>query len=78
MEVQVVLLTLVFTTMFDGKGVDFVLNNRDTLITAISNSSDTELESVVTSARRGNISFDQFLKKLEIAVPHLQTLCLAP
>ncbi len=77
-EVQVVLLTLVFTTMFDGKDVSFVLHNRDRLIAAISNSSDTELESVVSSARRGNISFDQFQKKLEIAVPHLQTLCLAP
>ena len=77
-EVQIVLLTLVFTTMFDGKDVAFVSHNRDRLVAAISNSKDTELESVASSARRGNISFEQFQKKLEGVVPHLQTLCQAP
>ncbi len=77
-EVQIVLLTLVFTTLFDGTDVIFILHNRERLIAAISNSSDTELESVVTSARRGNISFEQFQKKLESLVPYLQTLCQAP
>lgn len=76
-EVQIVLLTLVFTTLFDGKDNEFILSNRDRIIAAISNSGNTELESVVTSARRGNISFEQFQKKLETAVPYLQTLCLA-
>lgn len=74
-EVQVVLLTLVFTTLFDGKGVSFVSYNRDKLVAALSNAGDTELASVVASARRGNISFEQFQKKLERVVPHLQTLC---
>lgn len=77
-EVQIVLLTLVFTTLFDGKDTEFVSSNRNRIIAAISNSSGTELESVVTSARRGNISFEQFQKKLETVVPYLQTLCLAP
>ncbi len=77
-EVQIVLLTLVFTTLFNGKDVAFVSANRGRLIAAISNASSTELESVVASARRGNISFEQFQKKLESIVPYLQTLCQTP
>ncbi len=77
-EVQIVLLTLVFTTLFDGKDVAFVSYNRDRIIAAISNARDTALESVVASARRGNISFEQFQKKLESTVTHLHTLCQTP
>ena len=77
-EVQIVLLTLVFTTLFDGKDSAFVSSNRDRIVTAISNSNNMALSLVVTSARRGNISFEQFQKKLENIVPYLQTLCQAP
>jgi len=75
LEVQVVLLALVFTKLFDWKDAAFTKRNQNTLITAIAG--DAELEPVLASARRGNISLEQFQKKLEGAVPHLQTLCQA-
>lgn len=73
LEVQVVLLTLVFSTMFDGKDAAFAKLNRDVLITAIAN--DAACEAVRSSVSRGNISLEQFKKKVESIVPHLQSLC---
>lgn len=73
LEVQVVLLTLVFSTMFDGKDGTFARLNRDVLIAAIA--SDVACKSVRSSVSRGNISLEQFQKNVEDVVPHLQSLC---
>lgn len=73
METQIVLLTLVFTKLLDGKDTAFAKRNRDRLVQAITG--DPELESIVTSARRGSISMEQFIKKIDGVVPYLQTVC---
>lgn len=72
-DVQNVLLALVFTKVFEGKDVAFAKRNRDVLIAAITH--DAEFESILTSARRGNIELEQFLKNLGSLSDHLQKIC---
>ncbi len=73
LEVQVVLVALIFSSLFDGKDATFAKNNRDTLIAAIA--TDAACASVKSSVSRGNISLEQFQKNLEALVPHLESLC---
>ncbi len=73
LQVQIVLLALIFTKLFNGKDANFARKNREVLIKTLA--TDTELEPIMTSALRGTISLEQFLRKLEGAVPHLQTIC---
>lgn len=76
MEVQIILLALVFTSFFDGKDVAFVNACRGPLVEAImAVEPDQAIEPVVTSARRGSIELDTFLRKLTTAVPHFETIC---
>jgi len=76
LEVQIVLLSLVFTKLFDGKDVSFARNNRDILIEIMHNpGTNKEIEAVVNSARRGTISIEQFLRKLAVAVPYFENIC---
>lgn len=72
-EIQLVLLGLVFTSLFEGKSSADVKRYRDILIKVLP--TDSELAPVVTSAKRGAISVDQFIKKLQGVVPHLKTVC---
>ena len=72
-EVQLVLLALVFTTLFDGKDVATVRTCRDVLVGALA--TDTEIAPLLQSAKRGTISLEQFIRKVQTAVPHLSTLC---
>jgi F-type H+-transporting ATPase subunit alpha len=73
LEVQVVLLALVFSSLLDNKDVTFAKQYRDTLIATIDKG--TEYESIKGSVERGNISLEQFQKKLESIVPLLETVC---
>ena len=73
LEVQVILLALVFTKLGEGTDADYVKRNREVLASAIS--SDPELEPLRASVRRGTVSLEQFLRKVESAVPRLQSLC---
>lgn len=72
-EMQLVLLGLVFTTLFDGRSTAMVKKCRDVFVKSLP--TDSELEPILGSAKRGTISFDQFIRKLQSAVPHLATLC---
>lgn len=76
LESQVILLGLVFTELFDGKDAAFALRNRRALIDATTRADrDASVDAVLTSARRGLMSFDQFLRKLSSAVPYFQSVC---
>lgn len=72
LETQIVLLSLVFTTAFDERDADAVRRNRAALVEAIQQHS--AFKAVVTSAQRGDISLEQFLKKLTGIIPQLEVV----
>lgn len=71
--VQLVLLALPFTTLFEGKDSATIKACRDKIVASITESA--ELASVLASAERGTISEEQFIKKVQSVVPHLAKLC---
>ncbi len=76
LESQILLLGLVFTEFFDGKDVAFAVRNRRALVDATTRADkDATVEAALTSARRGSISLEQFLKKLSAAHPYLSSVC---
>lgn len=76
LESQIMVLGLVFTELFDGKDAAFAVRNRRALIDATMRADrDASVEAALTSARRGLMSLDQFLRKLSAALPYLQSLC---
>ena len=72
-EVQLVMLGLVFTTLYEGKDSAMIRQCRDVLVAALP--TDTESATLLQSAKRGTISLEQFLRKLQAMVPHFSTLC---
>lgn len=72
-DVQNVLLALVFSKFFEGKDAAFAKRNRDVLIASITH--DTAFESLLISARRGAIELEQFVKNLGTVSDHLQKIC---
>lgn len=72
-EAQIILPSLVFTSLFNGKDAPFAERNREALEGVIQN--NKSLQPIVTSIKRGTISFDQFLKKLEGVVPYFEAVC---
>lgn len=72
-DVQIVLLTLVYTKLFEGKDAEFAKQHKETLASAITH--DVEIAPFLEVARQGTMSLDQFVKKLDAVVPHLLTLC---
>jgi F-type H+-transporting ATPase subunit alpha len=73
---QVLLLAAVFTDLFEGKNAVFAKANRAALARAIDEGEKRpELEALITSAKRGTMSVEQFVKKMATAVPYLQTVC---
>jgi len=75
-EAQIVLLSLVFTSLFNGKDISFAERNREALETVLTTSKS--LEPIVTSVKRGTVSLDQFLKKLEGVLPYFESVCRQP
>ncbi len=73
LETQIILLSLVFTSLFREKEAMFAKRNHDALVTAIRTSKS--IEYLVTDAREGTILFDDFLKKLEKALPYFESIC---
>lgn len=79
MEVQIILLALVFTKLFDGKESSFARSNRDAIVAKILKpGKNAEIASVVESAQRGSISAEQFLRKLSVTVPYFEKICQQP
>jgi F-type H+-transporting ATPase subunit alpha len=72
-EVQLTLLSLVFTQLFNNRESSFVEQNRAALIEAIIN--NKKLEPIVTTARRGTISLEQFVKRLQADLPTFESVC---
>lgn len=72
LDVQVILLSLVFTTLFHEKEVAFAERNHDTLVSAIQ--MDTSLAYIRTDAREGVLPLDKFLAKLEKALPYFEVV----
>ncbi len=72
-EEQIILLSLVFTSFFADKDLEFIKRNRPALSAAIAK--DPRLQPLVESARRGAISFDQFLKKLRAGLAPFEAVC---
>ncbi len=76
LEAQVLSLALVFTSFFDGKDAAFARKNRAAIIAGVQEGKGgVEVDAVVTSARRGSISLEQFLKKLTPVLPYFSKLC---
>jgi len=76
---QIVLLSLVFTTFYKDRDIAFARRSRKIIIAAVGEASkDATFEAVVTSAERGSISLEQFLKKLSGSVPYILSLCQQP
>jgi F-type H+-transporting ATPase subunit alpha len=74
---QVLLLSLVFTSFFDGKDAQFARTQRAKLIQGMAHdaTADTDVVAVIESAQRGSISFEQFQKKLTGVLPYFSSLC---
>ena len=76
---QLILLSLVFTNFYKDRDVAFARRCRKFIIKAVEEAAnDATFEAVVTSAARGSISLEQFLKKLSGSVPYLLSLCQKP
>ena len=72
---QIILLSLTFTNFFSGRNEHFAEANIGNLQKAIR--SGKSLSELVKSAERGTISFQQFLRRLEKAIPYLESICQA-
>ncbi len=72
-EEQIILLSLVFTTFFDKYDVAFAEKNKKSLSEAIKKS--RSLEPIITSASRGTVSLEQFIKRLEAVLPYFESAC---
>ncbi len=72
-ELQIFLLSLIFTSLLKGKKTGFARLNRDILLDEIPK--HKELEPILASARRGTVSLDSFLNKLEENMLYIQNLC---
>ncbi len=70
LEVQIVLLSLVFTPLFHEKEVAFAMRNHEKLITAIQ--TNESLSYILADAREGVLPLDKFLEKLEKASPYFE------
>lgn len=70
LEVQIVLLSLVFTTFFHEKETVFAKHNRVALVDAIR--TNKPIAYLVADAKSGTIPLDKFLKKLESALPYFE------
>jgi len=75
-EVQIILLSLVFTALFNSRDTTFAERNYEALVKVIGTSKS--IEPVVESAHRGTISLDQFLKKVESVLPYFESVCRQP
>ncbi|HEC93950.1 MAG TPA: hypothetical protein ENI56_01080 [Candidatus Kaiserbacteria bacterium] len=69
-EVQIVLLSLVFTTFFHEKETVFAKHNRAALVDAIH--TNKSIAYLVADAKTGTTPLDKFLKKLESALPYFE------
>ncbi len=72
LEVQIVLLSLIFTTFFQKKETKSVKHNRQILIEAIR--TNKSIAYLVADARDGSSTLDKFLKKLESALPYFESI----
>ncbi len=72
-EAQIILLSLVLTPFFGNRGEVFAEKNKVALIEVLGK--NRALEPLVTSARRGTISLDQFVKRLQTALPYFEAVC---
>ncbi len=72
LDVQIILLSLVFTTFFDKKETVFAKHNRTLLVETIS--TNKSIAYLVTDARDGTSTLDEFLKKLESALPYFESV----
>ena len=73
LEVQIILLSLVFTALFNNRDIAFAERNYDALVKVTGTSK--AIQPVVESARRGTISLDQFFKKVESVLPYFEAVC---
>ncbi len=72
LEVQIVLLSLVFTTFFNEKETASAKNNRTVIIDMIR--TNKQISYIVDDARNGTSTLDKFLKKLEDALPNFESI----
>lgn len=72
-EEQVILLSLVFTPIFDGKELEFVERNRAALSEVLTK--DARVQPLIESARKGTMTFDEFLKKLKAGLAPFEAVC---
>lgn len=72
-EEQIILLSLVFTTFFEKHDVAFAEKNKKALSEVIKK--NRSLEPIVTSAGRGTVSLEQFIKRLETVMPYFDSAC---
>ncbi len=72
LEVQIVLLSLVFTTFFHEKETVFAKHNRSALVEAIR--TNESIAYLAADARDGSGTLDKFLKKLESALPYFESV----
>lgn len=70
LNVQIILLSLVFTTLFHEKEIAFAERNRDALVNAIQ--TNTSIAYLRQDAREGTLPLDKFLEKLEKALPYFE------
>ncbi len=70
LEVQIILLSLVFTPLFHEKEAAFALRNHEKLITTIQ--TNESLSYLCTDAREGVLPLDKFLGKLEEASSYFE------
>lgn len=69
--VQMILLGLIFTPFFSNKGVDFVENNKNTIVQYLTNKFNLSNYAKNVSAFK---DYDQFIKSLSSLIPELEKL----
>ena len=75
LEVQAILLALPFTPIFNDKEAVYVEKNKVAIVKAVTE--HTQLAELRKSARRGTISFNEFVKRLTREVPVIESVCRA-
>lgn len=72
-EEQIMLLALVFTSFVEKKDAELIKGKRTALSGVIAK--DPSLQPLVDAARKGTVTLDAFLKKLEVSLASFETVC---
>lgn len=70
---QIILLALAFTPLFANRDLSFAQTNRERIVEAVAKSKS--IAELVKTTERGTITLQQYLKRLESALPYFESIC---